>query len=359
MIRRESVKLLRELTEAAGVPGYEGEVRDVIRRHLTKICSIEQDRLGSIVCERKGRRASPKVMIPGHMDEIGFMVKLVTDEGFVRFSPLGGWWSHVLLAQRVVIKTARGEVPGVIGCKPPHILSDDERKKLVEKKDMYIDVGAESKKQAEEELGVTVGDPIIPVCPFTELAPKGLLLGKAFDDRVGCALFVDAIKRLAKPGHPNTVYGVGTVQEEVGTRGAHTAAHLIEPDVCIVAEVGIAGDVPGVKPEDIQGGLGKGPQICVLDGGMIPNLKLRDLIIDVAKRKKIPYQLMLLERGATDGAPIHKHGTGVPTVYIGVPARHIHSHAGVIHGTDYENTVRLLVSVVQRLNAKTVADLVK
>ena len=291
------------------------------------------------------------------MDEIGFMVKYITDDGFIKFLPLGGWFDQVMLSQRVTVKTSKGEIIGIVGSRPPHILSAEERKKVVEKKDMFIDVGASSKKEAEEVFGIKPGDPIMPVCPFAKMKNPKLLLGKAWDDRVGCALFVDVIKDLKKTKHPNTVYGVGTVQEEVGLRGARTSVNAVAPDVCLVADVGIAGDIPGAKPEEVISKLGKGPVINVYDGGMIPNLKLRDLAIETARKHKIPCQVSSLEGGATDGSPIHLHNKGVPTLYLGVPTRYIHSHAGILHADDYDNTVKLITEMVKVLDAKAVKNL--
>lgn len=328
----ETIELLRELSEAPGVSGYEQEVREIIRKHLQNITVIEQDRLGSIVCRKNGKTETPRTMIAGHMDEIGFIVKLITDEGFIKFSPIGGWWGHVLLAQRIVIKTRKGDVPGLIGSKPPHILSEEERKKLLEPKDMYIDIGATSAGEVKE-LGIRPGDPAIPVTvfPFTISGTGKTYLGKAFDDRVGCGILIDVIKNLAMESHPNTVYGVGTVQEEVGLRGARTSSWVVEPDVGLTMEVGVAGDVPDVKKDDVQGKLGKGPVIVIRDGSMIPNLRLRDLFIETAEELKIPFQFDLLDRGGTDSGAIHLHRRGVPNLVIAVPTRHMHSHAGVIH----------------------------
>jgi len=351
-----TVELLRELTEAQGIPGYEQEVRQVIRRHLKDLTTIEQDRLGSIVCRKDGKAESPRVMLAGHMDEIGFIVKLITDEGFIRFSPLGGWWGHVMLAQRVTIKTRKGDVTGLIGSKPPHILSDEERKKLLEPKDMYIDVGATSANEVRE-LDVRPGDPIIPICPFTILGSGKTYLAKAFDDRVGCGLFIEVIRRLVHEDHPNTVYGVGTVQEEVGLRGAHTSSWVVEPDVGITLEAGIAGDLPDVKKEEVQEKLGKGPVIIIRDGTMIPNLRLRDLFVEIAEELKIPYQFDMLERGGTDAGAIHLHRRGVPNLVISVPTRHIHSHAGILHRDDYDQAVNLVTAAIKRLDAKLVAGL--
>ncbi|NWG01901.1 MAG: M42 family metallopeptidase [Syntrophaceae bacterium] len=351
-----TMELLRELTEAPGISGYEQVVREIIRKHLQDITVIEQDRLGSIVCRKKGEAEKPRIMLAGHMDEIGFIVKLITDEGFVKFSPVGGWWGHVMLAQRVVIKTRKGDVIGLIGSKPPHILSEEERKKLQEPKDMYIDVGTSSSDEAKE-LGVCPGDPIVPICPFTILGTGKTYLAKAFDDRVGCALFIEVIRRLSKEKHPNTVYGVGTVQEEVGLRGARTSSWVVEPDVGLTMEVGVAGDVPDVKKEDAQGKLGKGPIIVIRDGSMLPNLRLRDLFVDTAEEHKIPYQFDILERGGTDSGAIHLHRQGVPNLVIAVPTRHIHSHAGIINREDFDHAVRLVMAVVNKLDETMVAKL--
>jgi putative aminopeptidase FrvX len=351
-----TLELLRELTEAPGISGYEREVREIIRRHLQHITTIEQDRLGSIVCRKDGKAEKPRIMLAGHMDEIGFIVKFITDEGFIKFSPLGGWWGHVMLAQRVVIKTQKGDVIGLIGSKPPHILSEEERKKLQEPKDMYIDVGATSSDETRE-LGICPGDPIVPICPFTVLGTGKTYLAKAFDDRVGCALFIEVIKSLSQEKHPNSVYGVGTVQEEVGLRGARTSSWVVEPDVGLTMEVGVAGDVPDVKKEDAQGKLGKGPVIVIRDGSMVPNLRLRDLFIDTAMKLGIPYQFDILERGGTDSGAIHLHRHGVPSLVVAVPTRHIHSHAGIIYRNDFDQAVHLITSVIKNLDADTVTRL--
>ena len=165
----ETTELLKKLTEASGVAGYEREVRNIIRQYLEPLGEITQDKLGSLICKKKGNADEPKVVLAGHMDEIGFMVKYITKEGFIKFTPLGGWWDQVLLAQRVVIKTNKGDVTGIIGAKPPHLLSEEDRKKVVEKKDMYIDIGAVSQQEVEE-AGIRVGDPIVPTSEFIELA---------------------------------------------------------------------------------------------------------------------------------------------------------------------------------------------
>ncbi len=347
--------LLKDLTEAHGIPGYEAEVRKVIREYFKPLGDIEEDNMGSLICKKAGKDASPKIMLAGHMDEVGFMVKHISSNGFIKFTTLGGWWDQVLLSQRVAIKTRKGDVIGVIGAKPPHLLSQDERNKVVARKQMYIDIGATSEKDVEK-AGVRVGDPIVPVSEFTVLANPKTYMSKAFDDRVGCAVVVSALGSLKKT-HPNTLYGVATVQEEVGVRGATTSVDMVNPDIAIILESDIAGDVPGIKPDESSTKFSGGPSLLLYDARMIPNLKLRDIVIDTAKKNKIPLQFTTMEGGATDGSVIHLHKSGVPTVVLGVPSRHIHSHNSIIHRDDFDNTVKLLKAVVQKLDKKTVQDI--
>jgi len=348
--------LLKELTESDGVAGYEGETRRVIKKHFEPLGEILEDKLGSLICRKKSLTQEPKVILVGHMDEIGFMVKLITKEGFVRFTPLGGWWDQVLLGHRVRIRTNKGSILGVIGAKPPHLLSQEERKKVCEKKDMYIDIGATSQQEVED-AGVRVGDPVIPVSEFAVLPDVKAYMAKAFDDRVGCALVITVLQRLLEKEHPNAVFGVATVQEEVGARGATTSVEVINPDVAIILETDIAGDVPGIKPEESAIKLGGGPTLVAYDARMIPNLKLRDMVIDAAKKLNIPLQMSAIEGGATDGGPIHLHKIGVPTVVLGVPTRHIHSHNTVLRRDDFDNTAVLVTALVQGLDKEAVAAL--
>jgi putative aminopeptidase FrvX len=348
--------LLKELTEANGVSGHEMEIRAVVEKRLAGLGTLEKDRIGSLICRKAGASKTPCVMIAGHMDEIGFMVKLITKEGFLKFIPLGGWFDQVLLGQRVSIMTAKGIVEGVIGAKPPHLLPPDEREKVVLKKEMYIDIGASSKEEVEQ-IGVRPGDPAVPQAGFSVMAGGKTYLSKAFDDRVGVALMIQALEALKTSSHPNTVCGVATVMEEVGLRGATTSVEAVNPDVAIVLESDIAGDVPGITEDQSAVKLGKGPTVVLFDARMIPNLRLRDLMMDTARELSLPLQTSALEGGATDGAAIHLHKTGVPTVVIGVPARHIHSHSGIIHRDDYDAALALIVAVLRKLDSATVAGL--
>jgi len=351
-----TLNLLKELTETSGVSGYETPIRSLVRKYLEKYGELTQDKIGSVICRKQGTSDKPRIMLAGHMDEIGFMVKQITPEGFIKFLPLGGWFDQVLLGQRVIIQSQKGDVVGVIGAKPPHLLPADEREKVVKRKDMYIDIGASTKDDVEA-AGIQLGDPIIPRADFVELAGGLTYLSKAFDDRVGTALVISAMQELQQKSHPNTVYGVATVMEEVGIRGATTSVRAVDPDVAIVLESDIAGDVPGIKPDESSIKLGQGPTIVLYDSRMIPNIKFRDLVLETAKQIGVPVQLSAIEGGATDGGVIHLHGLGVPTIVIGVAARHIHSHSSIIHRHDYDNTVKLLSALIDRLDASTVATL--
>jgi len=349
-----TIELLKTLTEVDGVPGYENEVRAVLDQYLASLGDVSRDKLGSLICRQPGD--GPKVMLAGHMDEVGFMVTHITKDGYLKFVQLGGWWDQVLLGHRVVIKTRLGGVVGVIGAKPPHLLAVEERNKVVKKQDMYIDIGALTEAEVVAS-GVRIGDAVVPLADFQVMSGGKTLLAKAFDNRVGCGLVVQALQHFKDAGHPNDLYGVTTVMEEVGLRGATTSAQAITPDVALILEVDIAGDVPGIKPEQSRARLGAGPSIIMYDKGMLPNLKLRDLVIDTAAEKNIPLQISAYAvGGSTDGAKIHLQGIGVPSVVLGIPSRHIHSHGSIIHRDDYENGLKLIKEVVARLDAATVDD---
>ena len=349
-------QFLKEMTETHGVSGYESPIRAVVRKYMGSLGELSQDKVGSVICEQRGASETPRVMLAGHMDEIGFMVKQITKEGFIKFVTLGGWFDQVLLGQRVLIKTSQGDVTGVIGARPPHLMNAEERQKVVQRKDMYIDIGATSESEVKE-AGVQPGDPIIPRADFQILANGKTYLSKAFDDRIGVAMMISALQTLKDRPHPNTIFATATVMEEVGVRGATTSVEVVQPDVAIILEADIAGDVPGIKPEESSIQLGAGPSVLFYDARMIPNLKLRDLVLDCGKQLGIHVQLSSIEGGATDGAAIHLFKTGVPTVVLCVPARHIHSHSSIIHRKDYEEAVKLLVELVTRLDKKQVEEL--
>jgi endoglucanase len=238
-----------------------------------------------------------------------------------------------------------------VGSKPPHELTDDDRRKVLDIKTMFIDVGAASGWDVKKKLDIRPGDPILPDSAFAVMANPDLLLAKAWDNRIGCAIVAETLVRLKEQRHPNTVFGVATVQEEVGLRGAQTSAFTVNPDVAFALDVGIAHDTPGTEGDEKLGG---GPLLTVYDATSIPNRGLFNLVVDTAEKAKIPLQFEAIERGGTDAGRFHVNARGVPSLSMGVPARYIHSHVSIISRKDFDAAVRLLVAVVKRLDRSTV-----
>jgi endoglucanase len=294
---------------------------------------------------------------------VGFVVTRITPAGLIRFSPLGGWWSQVLLGQRVVVLTERGPVHGVIAVPSPHgflvqeidLSVSDEAFKLVRLQQMSIDVGALSVDEVRE-LGISEGDPIVPDSGVRTLANGSAFLSKAWDDRAGLVLLLDIMGRLAQTQHPNTIVAVATVQEELGTRGAQAVVEKVAPDVALIVECALAEAeaIPGIEPP--QAGLGGGPVLSVMDFMMVPNIKLRRWVEKTARESGIALQHCASEGGGSDGGPFHTHSGGVPSLVIGLPMRYAHSWAGIIRRDDYQRTLDLWVQVVSRLDSQALAS---
>lgn len=353
----KTLQMLKDLTDAKGVPGNEREARDVMKQYITPYADeVFTDHLGSLIAKKVGNKKGPSIMVAGHLDEVGFMVTRIDDNGYIYFQTVGGWWSQVMLAQRVTIMTRNGDLTGVIGSKPPHILPPDQRKKAVDIKDMFIDIGASSREEAME-FGVKPGDSVVPYFEFTQMKNEKMLLAKAWDNRIGCAIAIEVLKQLKGEKHPNVVYGVGTVQEEVGLRGARTSANMINPDIAFGVDVGIAGDTPGVSDKDASSKMGEGPQIILYDASMVSHKGLRDFVTDTADVHHIPYQFDSLAGGGTDSGAIHLSHDGVPALSITIATRYIHSHAAMLHRDDFENAVRLIVEVIKALDTDKVQEI--
>ncbi|HLR74539.1 MAG TPA: M42 family metallopeptidase [Virgibacillus sp.] len=354
----ETLTMLKDLTDANGIPGHEKEVRDVMEKYIKPYADrVFTDNLGSLIAEKTGDANGPKIMIAGHLDEVGFMVTRIDKDGFIYFQTVGGWWSQVMLAQRVTIMTEKGDVTGVIGSKPPHILSPEARKKPVKIEDMFIDIGAANKEEAEK-FGVRPGDSVVPYFEFTQLKNDKMLLAKAWDNRIGCAIAIEVLKQLEDEDHPNIVYGVGTIQEEVGLRGARTSAHKIQPDIGFGVDVGIAGDTPGITDQEADSKLGEGPQIILYDASMISHKGVRDFIVKTAEDNNIPFQYSSMAGGGTDSGAIHLTANGVPSLSITVATRYIHSHAAILHRDDFENAVKLLVEAIKKLDNDKLKEII-
>jgi putative aminopeptidase FrvX len=337
--------LLKELINAAGVSGYEKEIAGIMHRELKKSCDeVMIDSFGNVIA-RKGH-GKKKIMLTAHMDEIGLVVKHITQEGYLNFIKVGGIDDRVLLGQRVLIKAKKGNVVGIIGAKPPHLQKDEERKQPPKYEDMFIDIGAAGKKEAEQK--VAIADSII-FEPNAGILNQKLLFGKAIDNRIGCYTLIKIMEKIEASAQ---VFAVATVQEEVGLKGARTSSFRINPDFAIALDTTCAGDTPQIKERESSLKLGKGVAITVIEAagrGFIVNERIKELFIDTAKRNKILYQIDVLEGGMTDGAMIYMNREGIPAGVLGIPTRYVHSPSGVFHLDDVGAAITLATRVVQHI----------
>lgn len=351
----ELEQMIIEFTEAFGPSGFEGEVRAIFEKMVRGSAVISYDHFGGILAVHHGRTDQPKVMLAAHLDEVGLMVRGILPGGELKVVPLGGWWVPSLMAQPVIVRSSNGDHYGVIGAKPPHYLKEEEKNRPLKLDDLFVDVGAES-QEAVMKMGIEPGDPIVPAVKTVRMSSEYMLMGKAFDDRVGCAAMAKVLREL-DDRHPNQVIAAGTVQEESGLRGAKAISPQVQPDVCIVLEGTPADDFPGGGPI-IQGRLGGGPQIRRYDPTMIANQVLVNLIIQAAKEMGLPYQVAVRDGGGTDASAIQIHTPGgVPTTVIGVPVRYAHSHHGIISLKDLDNTIKLVKALIPKLDEATVAKI--
>jgi endoglucanase len=348
-------RLLGELADAPGPPGFEEAVRAVMVRELKPLADkVSYDGVGSVIAQHGS--SGPKVMLDAHMDELGGVVRRVTPTGYLSMQMLGGWLDQALPDQRWIIIGKKGPVHAVTGIRDIHVVPADERSKVYPRDTLFLDVGAKTPAEVAA-LGLSPGDPVVPDSPFTVMGKGDRYLGKAWDDRVGLAVIIEALRRLRSTGHPNQLFVVATVQEEVGLRGARTSADLIKPDVGIAIEGGITGDSPGRNPEETQAVLGGGPGIFLYDSSTLPNRKFVRLVDQTAQGARIPLQHDLVQGYGDDSAAIQATNGGVPTVNLVVPARYTHAHNGIIDRADFDRMVDLVVALISKLDAKTVADL--
>jgi putative aminopeptidase FrvX len=340
-------QLLEKLSNASGVSGFEDNVRNLMMEELKGfVDELDVDNMGNLIAIKNGKPDGKKVMLAAHMDEIGLIVRYIDKNGFIKFSKLGGINDQMLLNQEVYIHSNGEKILGVIGSKPPHRMKAAEKKKPVEYENMFIDIGASSKEDAEEMINV--GDPITIKQKFAELK-NDLVMGNAMDNRVGCAILLEVMKRARSDA---TICGVGTVQEEVGLKGARTAAFRINPDMALALDVTISGDHPGMKEEEAPAKAGKGPCIILTDAsgrGIITHPQVKELLIQVAEEEEIPYQIEVSEGGTTDATAIHLTREGIPTGVISPPSRYIHTPVSVVNIKDVENAVKLILAVLKRI----------
>ena len=345
-----TVELLRQLADTPGPPGFEEPIRKVMVDQMKPYAaSITFDGMGSLIATQGSQ--GPRIMVDAHMDELGGVVRRVTPRGLLTMQMLGGWLDQALVDQRWIIVGSKGPVRAVTGIRDIHVVPPEERTRVYPRDSLFLDVGAKDEADVAA-MGIGPGDPVVPDAPFTVL--NGNYLAKGWDDRVGCGVVVEAMRRLAALPHANQIVWTITTQEEVGLRGAHTAADIVKPELAIAIEGGITGDVFPGHPEETQARLGAGPGIFLYDSSALPNRKLTQLVKQTAAERNLPLQLDLVQGFGDDSAELQKSNGGVPTVNLVVPVRYTHSHNGIMNRRDFDQMVDLLVAILQKLDQATV-----
>jgi putative aminopeptidase FrvX len=344
---KDIAALLSRFSDAHGLSGYEEDVAALLKRELEPLVDdLTIDKMGNVIAIRSGE--GPAVMVAAHMDEIGLMVSHIDEEGFLRVVPVGGWFDQTILGQRVLVATTNGKrIPGVVGSRPPHLMDAEDRKKMVKLKDMFVDCGATSADQAAA-MGVEVGSPMTIDRELRRLG-EDFVTGKALDNRAGCVMMVSALKLLKGKKVRATIQAVGTVQEEVGLKGARTSAYGLSPDVAIATDVTIPGDHPGVTKNESHVAVGKGPSITVIDAagrGIIAPRPVLRWLRESAEKASIPYQLQVGDGGTTDATAINISKTGIPCTVVSVPTRYIHSPVEVLSLRDMEQGAALIAAAI-------------
>ncbi|MCF6248990.1 MAG: M20/M25/M40 family metallo-hydrolase [Desulfobacula sp.] len=347
----KSIKLIRALSNAPGVSGFEDEVIDVAKAYFNDNAQIEEDRLRNLyihaLCVDNNK---PKVMLDAHSDEVGFMIQSINTNGTLKFISLGGWNPQTAGAHAVNIRNTQGEwIRGIVASKPTHFLTPKERKIPASISSMVIDVGATSKKEVMGNFNIQIGAPVVPEVTFSHDKKNDLIIGKAFDDRLGCAALLTVMKDLILKDLDVDVFGVLSTQEELGLRGVKVSVSKTKPDLAIVLE-GTPADDTFNSNDFIQAGLKKGPQIRHMDSSVLCNPRFVKFAIDIAKKNKLPFQEAVRSSGGNNAAVITLHDRGIPTIVLGVPVRYIHSHHGIATVSDFENTVKWCKEILKALN---------
>ncbi|HXH60011.1 MAG TPA: M42 family metallopeptidase [Fimbriimonadaceae bacterium] len=341
-----NVQLLKRLTEAHGVPGQEDAIRDIVREELKGICDISVDVLGNMHCvkraTKKPAKGQPKkLMIAAHMDEIGFVVKYIDGKGFLRIQTLGGWDPRMMAAQRVIVHAQSGPLNGVLmpGVKPKHLLSPMDAAKPLTTDDYFVDLGM---APAKVKRTIQLGDMVTMDRSMHEMGD--LFTCKAMDDRVAVFVMIEAMK--AAKTHSVDVYGIATVQEEVGLRGAIAAGGGIKPDICIAIDITLANDIPGIPDELAVTRLGSGTAIKFMDSSLICHPKVYQHFIALAKKHKIPYQIEVLPMGGTDAGGVQRQNGGTPSFTLSVPTRYVHTVNETIHKKDLKASIDIMARYI-------------
>lgn len=356
MDKKQSLELCAALSNAKGAPGFEDEVLAVLRRYGEGLGSFREDSLRNLYLSRSGNQGGrPMVQLDAHTDEVAFMVQAVKPNGTLRFTTLGGWVPSNIPAHRVWVQTATGDyIPGVTASKPPHFMSEAERKAQPAVEDMSIDIGASSREEVLRDFRVRMAAPVVPDVTFEYQEKHDLMIGKAFDCRLGCASILRTLDNLRDKTLNVDVTGAFAVQEEMGTRGATVTANTVKPDLAIVFE-GCPADDTVAEPYMIQTAIHKGPMLRHIDARMITNPRFQRYALDLAEELGIPVQESVRTGGSTNGAPIHLSNQGVPVIVIGIPVRYIHTHYGIAAHSDVENAARLAAAILERMDAAQIS----
>lgn len=345
---------MEELSASFGPPGFEQDVANIMIRQLTNIAELKRDKLGGVIFQQEGKKNGLKIMVEAHMDEIGFMVKDITEKGYLKLMPLGCWSTECILGQELIVRCKKKDVVGILANIPYHIAFVQEPilniQELIKEVpfNLFLDVGAQSREEVIDTIGVFPGDPVVPIPHFSVMENKELIIGKAWDDRVGVGLVIKLIELLANNQHNNIVYGVGSTQEEISPyswRGVKPALEVANPELAICLEAAPAHNLPWHSERENRIQLGRGPIVLVYEPVMIPNAKLKEYVIKLAEDQNIPFQLFVSEELGSNAKVIHLHNQGVPTITIGIPTRYVHTCHGIINRVDFDHALQLLYAV--------------
>ncbi len=348
---KKLIKMIEELTNTFGAPGFEDEVIEKIKKEVNFLSS-ERDSINNLYMGLEERDTTiPTVALDCHTDEVGFIVENINRNGAISFLTLGGWHVGNVPASAVVIKNNKGEyIKGIVTSKPPHFMTDEEKNRLPKMSELTIDIGTSSYEETVELYGIEVGNPIVPDVSFVYDEKIGIMRAKAFDNRLGCAASIEVLKAVKNNGIKNVnVVGAFASQEEVGLRGAQVAAYRVKPDFAIVFE-GSPADDSFKEGTASHGALKKGVQLRVVDGAMISNPRGLKFARDIADKKGIKYQMIAREKGSTNGGKYHISETGIPVLVLGIPTRYIHTHYSYASIDDLTAAISLAVEVIKELN---------
>ncbi|MDR0663176.1 MAG: M20/M25/M40 family metallo-hydrolase [Spirochaetaceae bacterium] len=358
MDKKQTLSMIEELSNAPGVSGFEDEAAAVIRAYGAELGAVSEDAMRNVYLRRRGGEGAgegPVLMLDAHSDEVGFMVRAIKPNGMLEFITLGGWTANTIPAHKVLVRNMDGKyIPGIVATKPPHYQSEVERKAALEISGMVIDIGAVSAREVREEYRISIAAPVVPDVRFEYREAHDIMIGKAFDDRLGCAAVLAVLKELSEEKLAVNITAAFASQEEMGLRGAAVSAQTVKPDIAISFE-GCPADDTVLENYAVQTAIKRGPMLRHIDARMVTNPRFMRFALDIAAQKHIPVQEAVRTGGATNGGVIHLIGKAVPVIVIGIPARYIHTHHAIASYSDFENSVNLAREVIRGLNASIIS----